>query len=128
MQSQILYNFPFGVSYNTFSPLRVTLGLECMRTRMNSRENRNISFPLVKFKAKFGTRANQNALDILKSCRKNLRPSLAGAYLDQTSCYGYITLHNSVNLKQIFLAIILSACLTKSLASFKGLNDPMKSK
>ncbi len=95
---------------------------------MNSRENRNISFPLVKLKAKFGTGANEKALDTLKSCRKNVRPSLAGAYFDQTSCYDYITLHNSVNLKQIFLATTLSACLTESLASFTGLKNPMKSK
>lgn len=92
---------------------------------MNARQNRNISFPLVKFKAKFGTGVNQNALNTLKSCRKNIRSPPAGAYLDQTSCYGYITLHNSVNLKQIFLAIIVSACLTES---FRGLKDPMKSK
>lgn len=67
----------------------------------------------------------------MKSCRKNIRPSPAGAYLDQTSCYGYITSHNSVNLKQISLAIILDALFfffTEPLTSSKTLKGPIKAK
>lgn len=127
MLSQIIYYFPFSVIQHTFSA-RATLGFECIRTRMSARKKRNTTFPLVKYKAKFGTRVNQNALDTLKSCRKNTRPSPAGAYLDQTSCYGYITSHNSVNLKQISLAIILGDFLTESLTSSKSHKDPIKSK